>query len=674
MSNLEKTRRRAEELRSEIERHNRLYYQQDAPEISDAEYDALYQELKDIEAAFPEMITPDSPTRRVGAEPVESFTPVEHATPMLSLENAFSPAEAIEFDARIKRFLGSNQPITYLAEPKIDGLAVEIIYEDGRLVQAATRGNGYIGEDVTANVKTILTVPLTLRPRKEAPPPPRRLEVRGEIYLPLDDFNLLNREREAEGQTVFANPRNAAAGSLRQLDSRLTAKRPLTMFCYAVARHETLPVATQSEVLRLLRDWGFRVNPEAAVCPSLEAVLDYHQALDRKRHELNYEVDGVVIKVESLERQARLGATSRAPRWALAFKFTPPEAETRIEAIEVQVGRTGVLTPVAVMAPVKIGGVTVSRATLHNEDEIRRKDVRVGDLVIVRRAGDVIPEVASVVIEKRPEGTELFHMPSACPACGSPVIRPAGEAAHRCDNASCPAQIKEHLIHFGSKNALDIDGLGPKMVDLLVDQGLARTPADLYHLTRAQLAELPRSGEKSADNLISAIRKSKRTSLERFIHALGIRHVGQRLSRILAEHFGGLEALRRASTQELEAIHEIGPEVARSIVSYLSNPRNRDLLNRLTGPEIGLVLTAPSSAGRGPLAGKTLVLTGALTTMTRQEATARIVAAGGRVASAVSRKTDYVVVGRDPGSKARQATELDVRMLDENGLIELLKG
>lgn len=673
MSDMAEIKKRIEALRKEIERHNRLYYQKDKPEISDAGYDRLFQELKELEAAHPELASPDSPTQRVGAEPVEKFAPVEHAVPMLSLDNGFSAGDVIEFDARIKRFLGTDEPVSYLAEPKIDGVAVELVYESGSLVQASTRGNGLVGEEITGNIKTILTTPLTLRQREDRPYP-GRLEVRGEVYLPLDEFGRLNERRKAKGQAVFANPRNAAAGSLRQLNPRVTATRPLAMFCYALARPGTAGVKTQSELLRVMRGWSLRANPDVAVCASVDEVLDFYHDLDQRRRGLAYEVDGLVIKVDSLELQDRLGATTRSPRWALAFKFTPPSAETVLERIEVQVGRTGALTPVAIMKPVKIGGVTVSRATLHNEDEVRRKDIRPGDTIMVQRAGDVIPEVVRALPEKRTPGAVLFVMPNTCPACGSEVVRLPSEALHRCPNASCPAQIKEHLVHFGSKNALDIDGLGPKIVDLLVERDMVHSPADLYAIKLDELAALPRLAAKSAQNLIKALEQSKETTLERFICALGIRHVGRRLAHVLAEHYGDLDSLGRAVLEDLEAVNEVGPKVARSLVSFMSNPHNEELIDRLTGPEIGFKLQPPlRPVGPSPLAGKMVVLTGALKGMTREEAKARIASAGGRVSSSVSRKTDYIVVGADPGSKAGRAVELGVAVLNEDDFRKLLE-
>ncbi len=674
MNDLKEMKKKLEALRAELDRHNRLYYQKDDPEISDSEYDLLFQELKELEETYPELATPDSPTRRVGAEPEAKFAAVEHSVPMLSLDNAFSAGDVLDFDARIKRFLGSNEPIEYLAEPKIDGLAVELVYENGRLVQASTRGNGFIGEEITANVKTILTVPLTLLARKDNPFP-ERLEVRGEVYMPLEDFGRMNRERAEKGQPVFANPRNAAAGSLRQLDPRVTALRPLNMFCYAVARPERLEAETQLDMMGLLRHWHLRTNhPELTLCRSVDEVLAYHRDLESRREELGYEVDGVVIKVNSLELQARLGATTRSPRWSLAYKFTPAGGETVVEAIDVQVGRTGALTPVAIMRPVQIGGVTVTRATLHNEDEVLRKDVRAGDTVVVQRAGDVIPEVVRVITEKRPENASPFVMPVNCPVCGSSVVRLPDESAHRCTNASCPAQIKEHLFHFGSKNGLDIDGLGRKLVDMLVDRRLVSSPADLYSLTLETLSELPRMADKSAQNLLEALNKSRTTTLERFIYALGIRHVGQRLARVLAENYRDIGALRQASVPDLEVMDEIGPTVARSVTAFMENPGNQALLDRLTG-EIGFSLTPPSGpAGDSVLSGKTFVLTGALSAMTRDEAKARITGAGGKVSSSVSRKTDYLVTGADPGSKAAKAAELGVAVLNEEEFLKLFNG
>jgi DNA ligase (NAD+) len=670
---LSEAKKRVEELRREIERHNRLYFELDAPEISDAQYDRLFQELRALEAAHPELVAPDSPTQRVGGAPVEKFRPVTHGVPMLSLENGFSEGDVVDFDRRIRRFLGEDRVIVYLAEPKIDGVAVELIYEAGRLAAAATRGNGYVGEEVTANIRTLLHVPLTLTMRQGSPFP-ERLEVRGEVYLPLEDFAKLNARQEERGLAPFANPRNAAAGSLRQLDPRVTATRPLTIFCYTVARPETLGVKTQFDLLARLRLWGLRANPDVAVCPTVEDILRFYRDLEARRHGLPYEVDGLVVKVNDLTLQERLGATTRSPKWALALKFTPVIEKTKVLDIQVQVGRTGVLTPVAVMEPVQVAGVTVSRATLHNQDEIERKDLRIHDSVLIHRAGEVIPEVVSVVKEERPVNAEPFVMPTTCPVCGSKVERLPEEVVFRCVNASCPAQIKEHLVHFGSKNALDIDGLGPKIVDLLVDRGLVRDPADLYKLSLSDLAELPRLAEKSAGNLLGALENSKKTTVERFIYALGIRHVGGHLARVLADRFDTVEALMAASADELADIHEIGPKVAQSIVKFLANERNRDLIQRLIGPEIGIAPAPPDrSQQKGPLAGRTLVLTGGLSSMTRQEATSRILRAGGRLAGSVSRKTDFVVAGEDPGSKLRQAQALDVTVLSEEEFLKLLE-
>lgn len=672
MEDLEKIQERILNLREEVERHNRLYYQNDAPEISDAEYDRLFRELKDLEETYPQFATSDSPTQRVGAGPVEKFAPVEHAVPMLSLDNGFDIGEVREFDARIKRFLKSDDAVAYLAEPKIDGLAVELVYEAGRFVQASTRGNGFVGEQVTNNVRTILTVPLDLDERYF--PPPDRLEVRGEVYMPLDEFAKLNEQREGKGLSRFANPRNAAAGSLRQLDSRITATRRLNIFCYAAGRPQALEVGSQTELLDRFRRWGLRVNPDVAACDSIDQVLDFYQDITARRHDLPYEVDGLVIKVNSIDMQNQLGNTTRSPRWALAYKFSPPQVETVIESIEVQVGRTGALTPVAIMEPVEVGGVRVRRATLHNEDEVRRKDVRVGDTVVIQRAGDVIPEVVQVILEKRPAAAEPFIMPRNCPVCNTEVVRIADEVASRCQNASCPAQIKEHLIHFGSKNALDIDGLGKKLVEMLVDRDMVKTPADLYRLNRQELAALPRMAEKSAQNLIDALERGKDTTLDRFLMALGIRHVGRHLAMVLADHFGSLDDLRRAGVEDLNAIHEVGPEVAQSVVAFMSNPDNRLLIDRLTGPEIGFNLKSRPKAAGTSLAGKTFVLTGSLAGLTRTEAGNRIAAAGGRVSSSVSKNTDYVIVGKDPGSKAEKAAQLGVQIVDEAAFLALLEG
>ncbi|MBW2621910.1 MAG: NAD-dependent DNA ligase LigA [Deltaproteobacteria bacterium] len=672
MEKLNEIKQRIAFLRQETARHNRLYYLEQAPEVSDAEYDRLFQELKDLEAGHPELIVPDSPTQLVGAEPQEKFAPVEHLAPMLSLDNGFAEEDVIEFEARIKRFLGTEETITYMVEPKIDGVAVELVYESGELVQASTRGNGYIGEDITQNIRTILTVPyhLTVRPKT---PFPDRLEVRGEVYMQLDEFDRLNQEREAKGLPVFANPRNVASGSLRQLDARITATRHLTIFCYAVARPEALGVETQHELFRHLRLWGLRANPGTAVCESIQDILDFYRDLEQRRHELVYEVDGLVIKVNPISLQTRLGATTRSPRWALAFKFAPAQEFTVVESIEVQVGRTGALTPVAVMSPVQVGGVTVKRATLHNEDEVRRKDVRVGDTVLLQRAGDVIPEVVEVVMEQRPQNTEPFSMPLNCPVCDSEVVRLPDESAHRCLNAACPAQTKGHIIHYMSKNALDITG-GPKLVDMLVDRGLIKDPSGLYSLQLDELAALPRMGKKSAENFLEALESSKDTTLERFIYGLGIRHAGVHLARVLAEHFGDLQSLLTAEPEELEGLNEIGPKVAKSITSFVNNPRNKELLERLVSPEIGLILKTPvRRTGETPLTDKTVVLTGNLTGLTREEAKARIQIAGGRVSASVSKKTNLVVAGENPGKKLQKAIELDVEVISEEEFLAMFK-
>ena len=672
MENLNEIKQRIAFLRQEIIRHNQLYYQEQAPEVSDAEYDRLFQELKDLEAGHPELTAPDSPTQLVGAEPQEKFAPVEHLVPMLSLDNGFAEEDVSEFEARIKRFLGTAETITYMVEPKIDGVAVELVYESGKLIQASTRGNGYIGEDITRNIRTILTVPYNLTVRPETPFPDR-LEVRGEVYMELDEFDRLNQAREAKDLPVFANPRNMASGSLRQLDARITATRHLTIFCYAVARPETLGVETQHELFQRLRRWGLRANPDTAVCESIQDILDFYHELEQRRHELAYEADGLVIKVNPISLQTRLGATTRSPRWALAYKFAPAQEFTVIESIEVQVGRTGALTPVAVMAPVQVGGVTVKRATLHNEDEVRRKDVRAGDTVILQRAGDVIPEVVEVVMEKRPHNTEPFSMPLKCPVCDSEVVRLPDESAHRCLNATCPAQTKGHIIHYMSKNALDIAG-GPKLVDMLVDDGLIKDPSGLYSLQFETLAALPRMGKKSAENLLESIENSKDTSLERFIYGLGIRHVGARLARVLAEHFGNLPALLAAEPGELEAINEVGPKVAKSITGFVNNPRNKELLDRLVSPETGLILKTPvRRTGETPLTDKSVVLTGSLIGLTREEAKARIQTAGGRVSSSVSKKTDLVVAGENPGKKVQKAVELDVEVISEEEFLAMFK-
>jgi len=666
----EDTRKRAAELRKALHRHNYLYYILDEPEISDAEYDRLMQELIALEAAYPELIEPDSPTQRVGAVPLEKFETVAHTIPMLSLENAFDEDEVFAFDQRVRRFLDTDSPLLYTAEPKMDGVAVEIVYENGRLIEASTRGDGYSGELITLNIRTIKTVPLVLL-NAVSMTVPSRLEVRGEVFIPVEAFKRLNKERLDKGEAAFANPRNAAAGSLRQLDSRITAERPLDIFCYGVGMVTDLEFASHWEVLQTLKAMGFRVNPYIKPPARIEDILVYYRDLLEKRHEFPYEMDGVVIKVDDLALQRKLGEKSRSPRWALAYKFPATQETTRVVEIDVQVGRTGALTPVAHLEPVSVGGVTVSRATLHNEDEVKKKDIRIGDTVLIQRAGDVIPEVVKVIATKRTGTEQVFQMPTVCPVCGSEVLRLKDEVVWRCVNANCPAQVKECIKHFASKGAFDIDGMGDKLVGQLVDKGLVKSYADLFSLDKATAADLERMGEKSAQNLMDAIAKSKRIGLGRFVYALGIRHVGEHIAHILARTFKTLEALMASTTDELEAVKEIGPQVSQSLRAFFDNPENQRNIKQMT--EAGVKLETGRAPIDEPLAGMTFVLTGALDSMTRTEARTRIETLGGKVASSVSRKTTYVVAGKEPGSKLDKAKEMGVSVLDERGLIEYLE-
>jgi DNA ligase (NAD+) len=668
----ENIQKRARELREALHRHNYLYYVLDEPEISDAEYDRLMQELIALETAYPELIEPDSPTQRVGALPLEKFETVAHTVPMLSLENAFDEQEVLAFDQRVRRFLKADSPLLYTAEPKMDGVAVELVYENGRLVEASTRGDGYTGELITQNIRTIRTVPLTLL-NIDSVTTPSRLEVRGEVFIPVEAFKQLNKERLDKGESPFANPRNAAAGSLRQLDSRITAKRPLDIFCYGVgvvsmmSGHE---FASHWEILQALRALGFRVNPHIKSRARIEDILVFYRDLLGKRHEFAYEMDGIVIKVDDLPFQRRLGEKSRSPRWALAYKFPATQESTRVLKIDVQVGRTGALTPVAHLEPVSVGGVTVSRATLHNEDEIKKKDIRTGDTVLIQRAGDVIPEVVKVITTKRTGLEQPFKMPPMCPVCSSKVVRLKGEAVFRCVNANCPAQVKERIKHFASKAAFDIDGLGDKLVGQLVDRGLLRSYADLFVLDKPTLAGLERMGEKSAQNLMEAMARSKHISLSRFVYALGIRHVGEHIARVLARTFNTLRALMSATEEELIAVNEIGPEVSQSVRAFFDNSENQRNIERML--QTGVILETEKGPSSKPLSGKTFVLTGTLDSMVRAEVKARIEALGGKVSSSVSRKTSYVVAGKDPGSKLDRAKQIGVRILSEEEFIEMV--
>jgi DNA ligase (NAD+) len=663
----EKARARAAELRRLIREHDYHYYVEDRPRITDAEYDALVRELRELEARHPELVTPDSPTQRVSGQVAEIFQAVEHRVAMLSLDNATGADDLREFEARLRRSL-PGVTFTYVCEPKVDGLGVALLYEQGRLVRGATRGDGRVGEDVTANLRTIRSIPLSLRAPLAAC---RVVEVRGEVFMSRAAFERLNRELEAEGEEGFANPRNAAAGSVRQKDPGVTARRPLDIFVYQLSYAEPLPFDTHAEGLKALARSGLKTNPRSRRAESIDEVIEVCQALEAERDCLDYEADGVVVKVDSLDLQRRLGATAHHPRWAIAFKFAAQQATSVVRRITVNVGRTGALTPTAELDPVRIAGATISRASLHNADEIERLDVRVGDTVLVERAGDVIPHIVRVLTDKRPPETTRFVFPAHCPVCGSDAYRPEGEVVVRCTNAACPARFKEALFHYGSRRAMDIEHLGEAVIEQLVDRGLVRTFADLYTLTIPQLAELERLAEKSASNLVTAIQASKIRGLARLLHALGIRYVGERASRVLAEHFGSMDRLMAASQAEVGEIYGIGPRIAESVRLFLDQPANREAIDRLA--KVGVMMVeAGVRAGPKPLTAKTFVLTGGLARLSRDEAKDLVVRLGGRVTSSVSRKTDYVVVGKDPGSKADDARRLGVPTLDEDAFLRLV--
>jgi DNA ligase (NAD+) len=662
---------RAAWLRSELERANYAYYVLDQPDLPDAEYDTLFKELQGIETAHPDLVTPESPTQRVGGEVAEGFTPVTHDVPMLSLNNGFADEDIAAFDKRVADALG-HAPVDYACELKFDGLAISLRYEDGKFVQAATRGDGATGEDVTANVRTIRSIPLTLKGTRV----PKRLDVRGEVLMFKRDFERLNARQRDAGLREFANPRNAAAGGLRQLDPKMTAQRSLSFFAYGIGvlDGEAMP-ATHAGLLDWYKEMGLPVNGERAVVAGADGLLGFFRKIGEKRDGLPYDIDGVVYKVDKREEQDRLGFVSRAPRFALAHKFPAQEALTQLLAIDVQVGRTGAITPVARLSPVFVGGATVTNATLHNEDEVRRKDIRIGDTVIVRRAGDVIPEVVGAIIERRPDDAAEFVMPTECPVCGSAIERLPDEAIARCTGGLfCPAQRKQALWHFAQRRALDIDGLGEKIIDQLVEQNLVRTPADLFNLGFSTLAALDRFADKSAQNLIDSLEKASKTTLARFIYALGIRHVGESTAKDLAKHFGSLDPIMAASVDELLEVNDVGPIVAEAIHNFFAEAHNQHVIEQLrvkvSWPEGPPAPKAP----QGVLAGKTVVLTGTLPSLSREDAKEMLEAAGAKVAGSVSKKTDYVVAGAEAGSKLAKAEELGVPVLDEDGMKKLLEG
>jgi DNA ligase (NAD+) len=664
---------RAAELREQLKQHDYRYYVLDEPQIPDAEYDRLMGELRALEAAHPELVTPDSPTQRVSGTPSAAFGEIVHRVPMLSLDNAFSDEDVAAFDRRLRERLGVDGDLDYVAEPKLDGLAITVIYRAGRLEQAATRGDGVTGEDVTANVRTVRSVPHRLRGR--APP---LVEVRGEVFMPLKGFERMNSRARERDEKVFVNPRNAAAGSLRQLDPRISAARPLDAFFYGVgALEDAPPPKGQTELLAWLRSLGLPVSPDARAVRGVAGCLSYYREMGARRGALPYQIDGVVYKLESRADQERVGFVSRAPRWAIAHKFPAEEAITVVRDIGFNVGRTGALTPIARLEPVFVGGVTVSNVTLHNIDEVHRKDVRVGDTVVVRRAGDVIPELVGVILEKRPlPAAPQVALPGRCPVCNSRVLRVEGEAVARCTGGfTCRAQRQEALRHFASRRALDIEGLGDKVVEQLVEHDLVRSPADLYGLTVAELAGLERMGEKSAANLVAAIGKSKETTLPRLLYALGIREVGEATALALARHFGTLEALMAAGAEEIQQVGDVGPIVAAHVAAFFASEDNVNMINALRkkGVKWPEVARAPAGAG-APLAGRTFVLTGTLRSMTREEAEEALTARGAKLSASVSRKTSFVVAGAEAGSKLARARELGVRVLDEEELRTLLAG
>ncbi len=667
MEDLEKIKARIEELRSQINYHNYRYYVLDSPEISDAEYDELMRELKKLEEEHPEFITPDSPTQRVGAAPVEAFGVVEHPRPLLSLGNAFTPEELRAWYTRTLKLVG-NQHFDLVCEHKIDGLAVALTYVNGLFTTGATRGDGYRGEDVTQNLKTIKSIPLSVP--KDAPP---RFEVRGEVFLPKAGFEKLNRERAEEGLPLFANPRNAAAGSVRQLDPRVTAQRPLDIYIYALGWAEGKPTPeTHWETLEYLKSLGFKVNPVNRLVSRIEEVEEYYQTWVEKKESLPYEADGIVVKVNSIALQEQLGDVGREPRWAIAYKFPATQGTTKLKDIGISVGRTGTLNPYAILEPVSVGGVTIRQAALHNEDDIRRKDIRIGDTVIVQRAGEVIPQVVGPVVSKRTGEEKIFTMPKNCPVCGAEAVRAPGEAAYYCPNASCPAQVQQRIEHFVSREAMDIRGIGEQQSSLLFKAGLVKNVADLYDLKKEDLLKLERMGEKSASNIIEAIEKSKKRPLSRLIFALGIRHIGSEMAELLASHFRSIDRLAQASREELLSIPGVGSKIADSVIAFFKQEENRHIIERLKKAGV-LPEEEEAKVEELPLSGQEFVLTGKLESFTRQEAEAKIRALGGTTKDNVTRNTTYIVVGADPGSKLERARALGVKELNEEEFLKLLE-
>jgi len=657
-------------LRDQLNDHNYRYYVLDDPLISDSEYDQLFRELQKLETDNPNLITEDSPTRRVGAEPLSSFGSWTHRMPMLSLANAMNEDELAAFDTRVKKGLDTEKDLEYIAEPKLDGLAVELVYENGFFVNGSTRGDGITGEDITQNLKTITAIPLSLRKNGQKTPP--LLEVRGEVFITKDGFKKLNRNQEKEELSPFANPRNAAAGSLRQLDSKITATRPLSIYCYEAGRIDGISFDTHEDFLSTLKEWGFPVNPEIQKVNNAETMVAFHRNLEAKRDSLPYGIDGTVFKVNAINQRNALGIRSRSPRWAIAGKFKAQQATTLVQNIIPSVGRTGAVTPVARLEPVNVGGVVVTNATLHNQDEIDRKDVRVGDTVLIQRAGDVIPEVVKVIPAKRPPETKTYQLPTECPSCGQEVFRPEGEVVTRCQNLSCPAQVKGRIEHFVSKGALDIDGFGEKLVDQLVDKKLILTVDDIFKLNFDDLVNLDRMAEKSALNILTAIQDSKQTTFARFVYALGIRNVGAHLSKVLEKAFvGDIEKFMNAAAEELEAIDEVGPIVAETITTFLSNCTNTNVIESCLS--LGIRLKKVEEPKSLLLQGKTFVFTGALTQFSRNETKEMTEAHGGKVSGSVSKNTDFVVAGPGAGSKLKKATELNIPVLSEAEFFDMLK-